>query len=98
MKMLFPESEVESLNSRLEKDLPIYTIRVSTEYKKYKVGETYTSNLKLPIRIIGEEFFTNISHYPFYDELNKYQIDTLLKYSAYHMLKLIGVQDHADRK
>ena len=86
--MKFPLSEITQLNNRLDQDLYIYTIRVSSQYGKYKVNHSYKTNLKYSVTVINDQKLDNIEDYQFYDELTLDQLKQLEKYNTFHVLTL----------
>jgi len=88
--MSFPKHEHKSLSSRLRKDQPIYTTRVSAERNKYKVGMIVNSPIgKLKIKSIKQ--LDNIKEHPFYDELSEEDRNTISR-KKMDLIKLVKVK------
>jgi hypothetical protein len=89
--ILFPANEIEDLNIRLTSKKPIYTIRVSKEYGKYKLGKIYRTNLKYSVKVVESKTLKDIEDYEFYDELSIEVLEELGRYNKFNVLKLVGV-------
>lgn len=89
----FPECEYDAYQQRLDENKVIYTTRVSNEVGRYEVNKIYDSYFG-KLKVISLEHFDDIDEHPFYQELNKDQIDEIncyIKENGYDLVGLIKV-------
>jgi hypothetical protein len=84
----FPIDEHDDLLRRIKSNKNIYTTRVSEECGKYKLGDTYGSNLGFDLKVINIELFNDLEEHPFLDELTEKQIDELDNFDRFELIEL----------
>ena len=92
-RMAFPDGEVADLNHRLEKNLPIYTIRVSEEGGKYTIGDIVKTNLT-PSALVVDTIvkIDNLGEYPFESELTDEQRQEISLYDPpYDVIRMVSI-------
>lgn len=94
--LLFPKEERSNLIKRIENNKPIITIRINKEYGKYKLGQTYHTNLGYDLKVVKEQYIDDIKKYQYYNQIknNKKWIKLFDKYgnNKFHVLYLQAVQ------
>ncbi len=86
----FPESEYNAYKERIDKNLIIYTTRVSLEVNKYKLGCIYDSCFG-SLKVVYFKHFEKLEDHPFYDELTEEQRNEISKYINENGFDLLGL-------
>lgn len=84
----FPKSEHNDIKRRFNMGLSVFTIRVDTEYNKYKEGETLRTPWNQLVVVVEIRKLNSIEEYPFYEELTYNQKRYLSKFNQLDMIEL----------
>lgn len=91
------------LRKRIKSDLPIYTIRVLAEARKYHIGDVVSTNIVLSALIVKDiKIINSLSEHPFLDELPKECKEEIALYNPpYEIIKLekgINYESHQSQR
>jgi len=92
-RITFPLKEWPSIQARFKEGKTVYTIRVSNELNKYKLGERYITDWNDIIEIISiKKLVGGIKslkkEYPYFETLDNEMIDELAPYDEMEIISL----------
>lgn len=87
-RIKFPKHEHESYKKNLEKGKTVWTSRIDKEFNKYKVGEVYMSEFKIPLKVVKVNREKFSSKHPNYKNLTTTQQKQLKKAVFYDHIQL----------
>jgi uncharacterized repeat protein (TIGR03833 family) len=88
-KITFPKEEHKDILNHLKDNNILYTTRVDKQYSIYNKNDILISDINYYFEVEDIIKITNIKNHPFYNELDKDQINLLNHYNKIDILKLI---------
>lgn len=96
----FPKNEWDDIKNRLNQNKIVYTIRVSNEVGKFKVGDIVKTEWGMEVKILSVKKIKGgieelKSAYKYFDQLTKEMLQEL---SEYNEMEIVTLKIHRNRK
>lgn len=83
----FPKNEWQDIRKRLDGGRFVFSVRVSADYDRFKIGKVYFTEWEDKIKIIDSQKINSIEDYEYVNELSKEQKEYLEQFNNLNIIK-----------